>query len=245
MKNIYFLCGMPRAGNTLLGSLINQNPKLNITANTILADVIYQIKLCKELLIFKNFPDHESLDNIISNTFKNYYEKWEADNIIDRGPWGTPGNLKSIKNIFKKPKFIILYRPVLESLASFIRIEKPKNIHSSCEALMDLNGIIGKNLWSIKNIIAEKEDFILINYKDLINNTEEQLVKIYKFLNINFFNHKLNKLNQFEVNNILYNDSVIVAPLHDIKTDKIELNSYNITDYLPPEIINKYSNLDI
>jgi hypothetical protein len=245
MKNIYFLSGMPRAGNTLLGSLINQNPKLNLTANSIVAEIIYQIELCKESQIFKNFPDHESLNNVIFNVFKNYYEKWKAVNIIDRGPWGTPANLKLIKNIFNRPKFIILYRPVLESLASFIKIEKPKNIHSRCETLMNLNGIIGKSLWSIKNIILEKEDFILINYKDLINNTEEQLLRIYKFLNVDFFNHQLSKLNQFEVNNISYKDNVLEAPLHNIQTDKIEFNSYNITDYLPVEIINKYSNLDI
>jgi len=245
MKNIYFLCGMPRAGNTLLGSLINQNPKLNLTANTILADVIYQIELCKELNIFKNFPDHKSLDNVISNVFKNYYEQWVSDNIIDRGPWGTPANLNLIKKIFNRPKFIILYRPVLECLSSFIKIEKSKNIYSRCEELMDLNGIIGKNLWSIKNIIVEKEDFLLINYKDLIKNTEEQLTRIYKFLNIDFFKHDFNKFNQFKVNNVSYNDSVLAAPLHNIKTNKIELSSYNINDYLPQEIINKYSNLDI
>ena len=130
MKEYYFLIGLPRSGNTLLGSIINQNPKINLTANTILTDVLYQLHLIKDYKIYKNFPDKKSFNNIIKNVFNNYYQNWKVDNIIDRGPWGTPGNLELLKLIIKKPKFIILYRPILECLASFIKIEKPINIES-------------------------------------------------------------------------------------------------------------------
>ena len=50
MKSYYFLLGMPRSGNTLLGSIINQNPEVSVTANTILTDIIYQIDLIKDYL---------------------------------------------------------------------------------------------------------------------------------------------------------------------------------------------------
>ena len=49
--------------------------------------------------IFHNFPDHESLDNVINNVFLNYYKNWNCDYIIDRGPWGTPTNLMLLKKI--------------------------------------------------------------------------------------------------------------------------------------------------
>ena len=35
MKKFFCLHGLPRAGNTLLGSIINQNPKVAVTANSI------------------------------------------------------------------------------------------------------------------------------------------------------------------------------------------------------------------
>ena len=76
MKKIYFLSGLPRAGNTLLGSLINQNKKITITANTVLCDVLYSLSLLKKYLIFKNFPDYKSLNNVIDNDFKNNYKDW-------------------------------------------------------------------------------------------------------------------------------------------------------------------------
>ena len=48
MNNIYFLTSLPRAGNTLLGSIINQSQHVKVTANTILTDVIYQLQLIKD-----------------------------------------------------------------------------------------------------------------------------------------------------------------------------------------------------
>jgi hypothetical protein len=244
-KKVFFLCGLPRSGNTLLGSIINQNPKLNVTANTILIDVVYSLYLLKENNIYKNFPDNKSLDNIIKNAFNNYYKNWKTDFIIDRGAWGTPANLNVLKSIINKPKFIILYRPVLECLASFIKIENPKNIEERCHELMNEDGMIGKNLWSIKNILKNNENYIIINYLDLINSTKKEIEKIYTFLNVKFFDHVFKNINQFSVNGVKYNDSVLLAPLHTIRTDKIKLNKYNIKDYLPTNIIRQYSNLDI
>ena len=245
MKKYFFLNSLPRSGNTLLSAVINQNPKINITSNTILTDVIYQLHLLYDNKIYKNFPDKKSLNNIIENVFYNYYKNWKSKFIIDRGCWGTPFNLEKLKSIIKKPKFIILYRPIIECLASFIRIEKPKNIELRCEQLMNNDGMIGKNLWGIKNIIQNKEDYILINYLDLINKPLDQINKIYKFLNIDNFNHKFENINQFSINNIKYNDNVLDGLLHKIRTDKIKLNQYKIKDYLTNDIINKYSNLDI
>lgn len=245
MKEYYFLSGLPRSGNTLLGAILNQNPKINLTANTIVTDALYQLYLLKDYEIYKNFPDKQSLNNVIKNVFNNYYKDWKAKFIIDRGVWGTPINLHLLKLIMKKPKFIILYRSVLECLASFIKIEKPNNVEERCYQLMATDGIIGKSLWSIKNLIKQKENYIIINYLDLVNKPLDQINKIYKFLNIDNFNHTFKNLNDFSTNNIKYDDSVLSAPLHKIRTDKIQLNKYNIEDYLPSNIIKQYSNLDI
>jgi hypothetical protein len=247
MKNIYFLTGLPRAGNTLLGSLLNQNKKITLTANTLLCDIIENIGVLKNSLIFKNFPDHNSLDNIIKNIFNNYYSDWNAEHIIDRGPWGTPGNLKNLKKIIKQPKFIILYRPILEILASFIKIEKPKNIETACDDYMNINKtpVLIKNLWSIKNIIENKETFLILHYKNLVNDTLTEIKKIYEFINIPYSETKLINLNKFNANNVCYDDSVLNANLHEIRTDNISFSKYEVEEVLSKSIIEKYSGLDI
>tara|TARA_R110000823_G_C15922795_1_gene498815 strand:+ start:1387 stop:2139 length:753 start_codon:yes stop_codon:yes gene_type:complete len=249
MKEIYFLSGMPRAGNTLLGSLLNQNKEISVTANSIVPEILYKLYLIKKIDAFKNFLDHSSLDNVYNNVFNNYYKDWKSKYIIDRSSWGTPDNLELLKRIIKKPKFIILYRPILEILASFIKIEKPENIEKQCDIFMDINkgrnGIVDRNLWSIENIIKNKENFIIIHYKNLIKDPIKQIKKIHKFLNIPFKNIQLENFNEFYANNIKYDDNVLNCNLHKIRTDKVEQVKYNIESILPKHIIDKYSGLDI
>lgn len=245
MKKIYFLTSLPRSGNTLLGAIINQNPNLNLTANSILPSLIGKMHLLKSTTIFNNFPDHDSLNNVTKNIFNNYYTNWKADFIIDRGLWGTPFNLQHLKYIIKKPKFIIMYRPVLECLASFIKIEKPIDVEKRCYQLMKNEEMIVKSLNSIKNLIKEKENYLKIYYSDFMNNPRGEIDKIYKFLNLDSFNHIFKNLNDFEINNIKYNDNIFDAPYHKIRTDRVEQIKFDVEEILPTNVIKKYSNLDI
>lgn len=249
MKEIYFLSGMPRAGNTLLGALINQNKKITVTANSIIPELFCKLSLLKKTEIFKNFQDHQSLDNVYNNVFNNFYKNWKSKYIIDRAPWGTPYNLELLKRIIKKPKFIILYRPVLEVLASLIKAKKPENIETQCKIYMDINegryGIIDRYLWSIDNILKNKEDHIIIHYRDLIKDPIKEIKKIHTFLKIPFKMLSLQNFNQLKINNIIYDDSVLGYELHKIRTDKVEQTQFNVEEILPKNIIKKYSGLDI
>ena len=86
MKKFFCLHGLPRAGNTLLGSIINQNPKVAVTANSVIADMLGELYILKHTDIFKNFPDHKSFDNVAKKVFENYYKDWNYSYIIDRAP---------------------------------------------------------------------------------------------------------------------------------------------------------------
>ena len=70
---IFFLSGLPRSGNTLLASLLNQNPDIACTPNSIVLEIYKQVWLLKELNIFYNYPDHKSLDNVLDMIFFTYY----------------------------------------------------------------------------------------------------------------------------------------------------------------------------
>ena len=251
MKDFYFLCSLPRAGNTVISSIINQNKKICITSHSVVPDIIYYLNYIKTTNVFKNFPDEESLDNVIKNSFKNYYKNFKAEKIIDRGPWGTLANYTFLKKIIKNPKFIILYRPVLECLASLIKIEKPNDVESRCHALMQINdgkygygsGILAKSIWSIQNIIKNKEDYIIIHYKDLIKNPKKEFNKISNFINVPlFFNNKLKK---FNINGIEYNDDFYKVAYHKINTKKLKYSDTDFKKIIPKNIIQKYKKMDI
>ena len=138
-----------------------------------------------------------------------------------------------------------MYRPVLECLASFIKIEKPIDVKLRCNQLLNKEDILGKSLLSIKNIIENKEDHIVIHYKDLVTNTKDTLKKIFNYLEVEFENIDTTNLKQFNTNGVSYDDSVLPFDLHTIRTNKIELDDYKLEDYLPDNIIKQYSNLDI
>lgn len=244
MKNYYFLLGLPRAGNTLLGSLINQTPNVNVSANSVLMDVLHALDEIKSNnQYYQNFPDEKSYDNISKNVFNNYYSNYKAKNIIDRGCWGTPGNLKQIKKIIKKPKFIILYRPILECLASLVKAEQPKNISKTCDYYMSGSGLLGLNLIAIDNVIRRNEDYLFLTYDELVKNPIQVVKKIFSFIEEDYFEIDVKNLKQFSSNGIEYDDSKIKVPLHTIRTSSISKNETNIEDFLPKDVIVKYGNI--
>jgi hypothetical protein len=73
-KKLFFLIAQPRSGNTLLASILNQNPEIACTANSITLEIIKDLFLLKQKDVFQNFPDHKSLDNVLSSIYGNYYK---------------------------------------------------------------------------------------------------------------------------------------------------------------------------
>ena len=75
--NIYFLTGIPRAGNTILSSVFNQNPHAKISAHSVLPLLINSIIHVKNDNRFKNFPDFKGIETILSDALAS------TQNIID------------------------------------------------------------------------------------------------------------------------------------------------------------------
>ena len=44
-----FICGMPRAGSTLLSSLLNQNPDITVSGQSIIPEIFFRIEEIKKL----------------------------------------------------------------------------------------------------------------------------------------------------------------------------------------------------
>jgi len=256
LKQYYFLVGLPRSGNTLLSSILNQNPKVSVTANSIVPDILWNLHCEREnSLTFKNFPDHRSYDDLMSSIFDGYYKNWNSNIIIDRSNWGVPNNLKLLEKYCpNKPKFILLVRDVLEVLASFIkwsRENKPNFIQNEtnnapveiqCDFLMRSDLQIVQEYTAIHNLYKDP-NALLITYSELIDSSEETIYKIYDFLQIEPHQHKFNNLTQLVANGVSYDDTVVGNNLHYVKS-KISKTDYTVKDYLPLSVINKYGNLD-
>ena len=132
-RKLFFLVALPRSGNTLFTSIINQNSEIACTANSVTLEIMKNIFLIKMTDTFQNFPDHRSLDNVLDNVYDLYYKDWPQKIIIDRGPVmtsGNPGNFELMQKHFKHGfKCIILLRDLMDVFASYMQwyTENPRS----------------------------------------------------------------------------------------------------------------------
>lgn len=255
MKKFYFLSGLPRSGNTLLASILNQNSKISVYANSPVSEIMNNLdKLKNTDEAVMNFPDYKSYDNVIKNVLESYYQSFKSEYIIDRSSWGNPGNLNLLKKYYGNDiKIIVLLRDVLEVLASFIRwsernkssfLNQFKTVEEKCDFLMRQNGQIMRCLSSAANLATEENchHALFLQYDEIINHTEMSVKKIYDFLNIPYYdNHYYTNLKQYKVNNVSYDDNILGKNLHKIKEKEIKKSFYSAEDYLTKSIIEKYS----
>ena len=252
-KQIYFLCAMPRSGNTLFASLMNQNPEIAVTANSITLEIMKELFLLKKIDTFQNFPDEQSLDNVMDEVYNLYYKHWNYKVIIDRGPVCTPGNLKVMQKHFKKPiRCIVLVRDLLDVLASYIKWfeteptafpNKFKTLDEKLSQIMNKNGAVAKELMSIQYLLQHPEMAVFIKYDDFVINPEKELKKVYTFLNLPYYQHQFTNLNQIMVNGIQYNDSITGKNMHTIRTEKIMKVENEYKKLIPERFIKKYGHI--
>lgn len=252
-KKFYYMCGLPRAGNTLFSSIMNQNPKIAVTANSLVCDMFCGTVLIKNTDLYQNYPDEKSLLNVTNNIMENYYSHWKAEYIIDRSVWGLPLNFDVLKKHAPNDiKIIVLVRDIKEILASFVRFsysnetnyiaQNGKTLEERCAYIMENGGTLHRWIQSVYNLTrSENRQYIhLIEYNDLVHNPKKEIDKVYEYLDIPKFEHKFTDMSQLSNNDIQYNDKVLGGNIHTIKIDKVEKNNYNINDYLPDNVDEMY-----
>ncbi len=264
-RKYFFLAGLPRSGTTLLSSLLNQNPEIGVSANSFLPDHLYNAAMLNYNVKFVNFPDYNSLNDLISSTFDSYYKSWTQKYIIDKGTWGTPYNLELLKSYLKNEiKIIVTVRDIVEIIASFINLdtdaikrEWEKQVQNNlrfndsdksdlevfCEVLTTPSGQLERYLFSLYNLLKEenRQYLHLVEYKDLVQSPERTLKGIYKFLDIDFYNHEYKSIKPFNVNGVKYKDDTLYSKgLHDVRS-KLKFSNYKVKDILPDYLIKRYS----
>ena len=125
---------------------------------------------------------------------------------------------------------------------AFINQYKAKTVEEKCDMLMNKDGVIVKELIGIKHLLDHqpKEIYHLVEYNDLVEHPRKTIEDIYEFLDIPKFKHRFINLNQFEVNDMKYDEAIVGEGLHTIKTDAIYKNTYDAYSIIPKSIIDKY-----
>ena len=252
-KQLFFLVAQPRSGNTLFASIMNQNPEIACTPNSITLEIMKDLFLLKQTDVFQNYPDHKSLDNVLDVVYDTYYKDWPQPIIIDRGPVMTQGNFALMQKHFKRPfKCIVLLRDTMDVLASYMKwytenpdafVNKLANTdEEKLSIVMNKKGAVAKDLEAIKNSYNYKDMCHYVKYDDLVSQPEQEIRKVYQFMNLPYFNHRFQDLQQVEVNGMKYDDTVLGKNMHNIRaTVKKVPNPY--IDKIPERIRQKYEHI--
>jgi hypothetical protein len=238
-KKFFYLNGFFRCGNTILRSIINQNPDFCVTPNSVTPEIIFRLILLKNGDIFKEQNDHKSFDNVLRNVLKNYYSEWKQKYIIEQAPWGTSFNHNALKELGYLPsKFIFLIRPLHEIIASWIRLHKPekKDLEQYYSDLLGEYGKIGKSFLAFKNLLEkDKDNLLIIKYYDLCKDPNKTIKNLYNFLEVPFYKkHKFTNIDQVDTRS----DQTI------IRTTEIKIKTYDYEKYVDKNILKNYTEIN-
>jgi sulfotransferase len=242
MKKFIGLSGLPRSGSTLLSSILSQNPDIHAEGNSAVCQMMWDLNQscdinCKEQLRATN-RQQTQLD-VVSAIPHIYYKHVTKPIIIDKcRSWTLPANLFLIQRyITENIKIIVLERPIIEIVKSFVNLRKENNWEGDLEEglLDDGSEPIARSLNGVK--LAKENNhnntFLFVQYNNLINNTKETINKIYAFIEEPIFEHDFNNIiNKHPENDKVYN----MLGQHDIRPT---INKRKIDIKLSQETIDK------
>jgi len=217
------LSGLPRTGSTLLSVILSQNPDIHAEGNSAVCQLMWDLQeSCKYKASQQILASNKSAvtKEIISSIPKIYYKEAISKVIIDKcRSWTLPDNMDMITNyIDAKPKVIVLERPLIDIVKSFVALRIANNYEGNPEeGLLDEGTEPIMRSWhGIQNAKKNNNgEFLFIQYDDLVNNTNDVLNNIYQFCEIEAFEHDLsNIVNQHPENDEVYK----MIGQHDIRS---------------------------
>ena len=246
IKKIIGLSGLPRSGSTLLSSILSQNIDIHAEGNSAVCQLMWDAQCSVLGIANQQLIASDRLDTgieLIKNIPNIYYKNVKASTVIDKcRSWTLPDNMAMLNKYFEhKPKVLVLERPLVEIVRSFVALRQANNWQGNLEEglLDDWSEPIMRSYEGVKWAKANNNgEFLFVQYNGLINNTKSTIDTIYEFFELESFEHDFNNI----VNKHPENDEVYgMLGQHDVRPT-ISKRELNIT--LSNEIIKKCNYLD-
>tara|TARA_Y100000296_G_scaffold54684_1_gene62766 strand:- start:548 stop:1429 length:882 start_codon:yes stop_codon:yes gene_type:complete len=257
-KTYFFLSGLPRSGITLLGAILEQNPDIYVGATSPVLEFLVSFdNAFKFNKTYHAFTKEDFRVRTISRIPDDWYSDVDKPIIIDKNH-GWTGAISYAELFSGNIKIICTVRSILEILSSWILLNRKspdsfidkdlKRLNFAltddyrCDLLMRENyGNVEQALYALKKGLTEHPNcFHLIEYDDLINNTENIINGIYSFLELPTYKHRYDNIEHINLENDLSHG---MPEMHKVKPT-ISRSENNPLDILSERIIKKYSDLE-
>jgi sulfotransferase len=222
IKNFIGLSGLPRTGSTLLSAILSQNPEIHAEGNSAVCQLMWDAQCSVYRTANQQLIASDRLNTgieLIKNIPNIYYKDITASTVIDKcRSWTLPDNMGMLNKYFEhKPKVLVLERPLIEIVRSFVALRQANNYQGDPEeGLLDTwSEPIMRSYEGVKWAKANNNgEFLFVQYNDLLNNTKSTIDTIYTFCELESFEHDFNNI----VNKHPENDEVYgMLGQHDIR----------------------------
>ena len=230
-----FISSLPRSGSTLLTSLLNQRPDAYASPTSNLCQT-----MGAAVKSWENNPTtqasngkKEDLIRILKGIQESRYNTDKQVFDKSRG-WVAPRIIKTLSE-WQDVKIIATVRPIIECVASFVKIVKPENVYNFCKKDQLIQHLLSSYDLLKNGYEAYPDKILLIKYDELVSDTQVQMDRISTFIGMSMFTHNLS-----DVPNSGEEDKVWgIKNLHHVRK-KVRKRKYSIKKLLGNEICNYY-----
>ena len=185
-----FLSYMPRSGSTLLASLLNQRPDTYASPTSNLCNTMGEV-IKAWVKLHETKASNGKDKDLIRMLAAMMEARYDTDKLVfDKNyKWSSPVITQTLLK-FTDVKIVATVRPMAECLASFAKISKTTDMEAFINS--PLAEYVLHSYHTIKDGYEKFPDkFLLINYDDLVANTQTQLDRVSDFVGIDKFTHDL------------------------------------------------------
>jgi sulfotransferase len=264
-KTYHFMAGLPRSGSTVLAALLNQHPEVHASQQqSNLVDMLYGLHShIPESENFLSGISHDGFESVLKGIPVSFYSSVQKPIVIDQSrAWGTPYNFSNLSPyVNENGKVIITLRPILDILASFIKVVNAtekitgevkyldndlwlthfrSKVDAQVENIMRQNGVIDQALFSITNLLKNYPERVhLVWFDQLLGAPQETMNGIYDFLEISKFENNFKNIKRINFQNDFAAYGLL--GLHDV-ANELKKPDTEPADYLSDYVISKYKN---
>ena len=230
-----FLAGLPRAGSTVLASLLSQRPDTYVSGTSglgkMLGTAIETWEKDQQIQVGLANGDGD-ITRVLQAIIKAHYENRSEPVIIDKSRgWAVPEVIERMLKIQNEVKIITTVRPIAECVSSFVKLVKPSDVRTYCNFAPEI-----KHLFKTYDVLrrgyeVHPECFLLVEYDSLISNPQKEADRVAAFLELPSFEHDLDNLSPVPEDDEIWG----IPDLHKVRP-KIEKKEFSRKDILGPEL---------
>jgi sulfotransferase len=242
MKQFVALSGLPRTGSTLLSSVLSQNPNIHAEGNSAVCQLMWDMQQSAINSQQMKASRKDLTHQLVAPIPHTYYSDVKKPIVVDKcRSWTLPANMQMLNRYFDNtPKVIVLVRPMVEVVASFMSLRKANGWQDLETGLLDdgsepiMRSLAGVE-WARKNNNGE---FLFVSYDELVDETQETLDRIYEHCGWKTFDHNLDEI----VNTHKENDDVYgLIGQHNVRP---QISRRTVDVELSDELVDRCNRLD-